>query len=1307
MGELGARAICTGETSEAFALRWLSAWRQGLPAGTGWEDLIVTMSEPHFLHPRPDLHTGKSVRPGRFPLIYDPHGVVGAYIRASEETRSEQEGGNDAVCIRAQDPSLEACFAEAVQSGRTLIVEGIEPTDWPRIRQLASARLSADSGALLADIPGFPPEGLAPGGNGNFRLILVTENSGILCMPPEVFSVCRYVDCTVTGGSLQTTIARNLALMEGHGAVTDWETALMHVRDTDAKLADEDLMRSLRDGELAQGPRLNEVDPKNIIQVIEYYYDGESMKALKKVRATDEAAAANHNSAQMTFERVSGSFETCSLAAKKAALFYSCMEGVANTEGEVCRLQPKRVLAVAAAAQAQDPKAATEKARTDQLCDRILAGLSVLGTRAMTEAQRVSFSIAYALRLDLQADEGASVSQCHRLVAGSSSLSVLDQAAYEEEAQGQIATEYKEAITEWKIRQEEINRQWQEEQDRAEREEQERAQEAAKKGKPPRPGSAPKSAQGAKKKAAGKGPEKLPMPQKAQVPFKVRPPYPWLTSRTWLNLVALANEQEETGTFSKLLEFLHDREKHPKNPREQKWREWVTLLGSKIPDYDKGALSKFGRLMLCLAARPDKALHTLYRYAVETPNVPDPFVNLPLLPPEVVALSNPHTPVVFLRTPELTDADSLDAVQRAATAAKRECPPSARLVMQTGLEGAALDTVRRCMDTGHWVYIADIHATSDGFLAQLWSEIRERLDVHDHFRLFVTYAAPSGTTMLPPLIRDGVRVVINEPRGVKNTMLSLYRGLEETTLSAFCTNDWQRLVFGVLLVVSLLRERCTFSPEGVGESKGFGGCLDDAFAAITFLHRHLSRLKNADRHSDALVKETSWDAVRNTVTELLASGTTLERDRLVVKTLVDWWVHPDIVKAGVKVCKGFQMPGQPGVMPAKDQVEGEEGGEPPPPVKVSVLATHKQTIDMMPTVEQTELLGLPPLFDIASQRRVVSATYKLLRSSFLLDSVPKGERDAAAEAFLQRLPQPWTTQEIAEAGKGGEALPPKPGAAYIACLAAELRSASDLLRRVREDIERGESSPEGVRTRQLLAAGHVPEEWRQEYRCLEVGVWLGTVRRAHAQLERWREARRVPVPLWFGALLHPSRLIAACRQEQARAHKRSASTSLYRTQVLPPRRVPPPGFLASPGEPLLLEGLLLQGCSWNYDDNCLADPPDISKQWWSSPLHRLPVLRIEVYFPPELESPTPAAAPRLRDLRRMSSGTAWAAPPGKSVEAKQEDKEEAVTANIPIFLDVDRGESAHVMDVPLRCGASDASHWILRGAAVVLRDADQ
>eukprot|EP01065_Artemidia_motanka_P029894 TRINITY_DN3596_c0_g2_i1.p1 TRINITY_DN3596_c0_g2~~TRINITY_DN3596_c0_g2_i1.p1 ORF type:complete len:3631 (+),score=1051.57 TRINITY_DN3596_c0_g2_i1:56-10948(+) len=1310
---LGVRAMCAGVKGPVAATQWFAARKLGLPAGEGWDDLVQTVAnQPHFLPERNDPVTGKTVQRVRFPFFYDPNGVIQSWVRQTEESLCEEGGPADVVCMRSQDPSLEGTFVECVQRGRSLIVEGVEPKDWARLRLLTSLRIvGGETGLVACDLPGWPEEGINT--TGNFRMVFLTECGVFGPFPPQVHSACRFVNCAVTPEGLESMICRTLAMAEQDVNFTDLEDALRENVAAIARVeATDDLYRK----------SFQDIDVDDAVQIMKHFYQPHVKTMLLQAKQHQESLAASESSVRGTEERCQSVFDITRLPAQRAALLFGSVEATADSKSEAYRLDVRRVLVLATAVQEQQPRATSEKARSDQLVDRLVSQFMTMSLRTMPEIDRVGLAFMYALRLDSQGlldSAPISAGFLHSVVCGSSSLSVDDQLAYEKETMDEITTEHRKAVAEWKARQEEVNRLWQEEQDRLEREEIEMREAAAKRGKPPRPGSAPKQQAG--KKKAGKGPEKLPQPQRQLIPFKVRPAYHWLGARTWLNLVVLSQMDGGGSVFSRLLEILHDREKHPKNPRAQRWQEWVTALGPKVPDFDKGALGRFERLALTLAARPDRALLSLHKYVSEVPSLNDPFAQLALIPPELFQLTSPQVPMVFLRPIAQTDAESLDAVIKLSTTMKKDFPPNARIIMQQGLEAAVLDLVRRSMDTGTWVYLADAHAAAPGFLDSLATELRTRTDPHESFRLFITSAMVGAPTdPLPIVIRDGVRVLLTEPRGVKAMMNMLYRGLEENTLAAFCTVEWQRLVFGVLFVIALLRERRMYAPEGFVDSNALGGGIEDAFAAVSFLHRHLCRLKSAERHKDALIALLSWDTVRNSLTELLSSGVTSSTDRLVVRALVDWWVHPDVLRPGMRICKGVQMPGRLAAAAGKEDGEAEEVAS-PTAKQASVLSIHKQVIEGLPAIDQTELFGLPPICDLASQKRIVEQTFTLIRGSPIYKTPPGDSVSLAVENFLSRLPEPWTSEAVDAAARAGYACPPKPYSAFNACLAAELTDMCALLSLVRAETQ--SSSPVGEACRRDLVMGQVPASWKKDWRANGIGVWLALIRRACVQLEAWRNARRVPVPLWLGGLAAPARLLGACRQEQARAHKRSLADSTLRTQVLPPRRAPAPGFLKRATDTLVLADLLLQGCAWNAETRAVTEAADCTKQWWLPVLSTLPLVSVEVVFPPELESTTPATAPRLRDLRPKGAGRrdAWGPRPGTAppagsgaaavvAAAKAEiaaDESEGPTVAMPVYCDASRAEGSRLFDVDLPCGTTEPNHWILRGAALLARNVQQ
>ena len=259
--------------------------------------------------------------------------------------------------------------------------------------------------------------------------------------------------------------------------------------------------------------------------------------------------------------------------------------------------------------------------------------------------------------------------------------------------------------------------------------------------------------------------------------------------------------------------------------------------------------------------------------------------------------------------------------------------------------------------------------------------------------------------------------------------------------------------------------------------------------------------------------------------------------------------------------------------------------------------------------------------------------------------------------------------------------------------------------------------------------GCVADGWAAWFACPTVGLWLETVVRAREQLARWRARGRVPLPLELGSLCRPRALLEALRHEAARAARASVADVTLAFEVTAARRAAHAAHQRRPGDPLVLSGLYATGCQWDAAERCVSDVS--SKNWWTDPVTRFPLLRVQAVVAAgagvaAAAAATAAAATREHPPRPRSGlmlahkppppvpppaaaeGAKTPYPPGRGgggddeAEAGGGSSPRAVPqqrAAIPLYTSPVEPPLFSVL-LPTRM---ESNHWVLRNASLVCR----
>eukprot|EP00755_Sulcionema_specki_P030927 Sspe_Gene.18746::Locus_6778_Transcript_1_1_Confidence_1.000_Length_10139::g.18746::m.18746/K10408/DNAH; dynein heavy chain, axonemal len=1122
-----------GVDKETAYSQWMTALcSHRLPYGDGWADAMAVVQGASHV-----VGTDHPV----FPFFYDPHCQVLNWLRSSEEATRE---GPEVVVTRCGDSCLEATFAEALKKGWTLIIENVAAADWPRLSGLLQMKVLRETGYVITNARGIAGNKLPY--SDRFRMFMISD-PGAVRLPLQFHTHCLYVDAAMSPTAISNMLCSKLSKSDFEELVAEVVPQLSEYESCGRRTRT--LMETLQ-------VKMNQKDMGRLENVIDLYYSDSVREMLGDLAQLASKMETLKGQIMMVRKKMRELEAEHSYTAERVSLVYSAVETVATATRSYYRLMPQQVQEVALAT-----LQASSKLTRDGATEKVAAAIFHLAAGTMEVEDRQLLSLVLALQTEMapktvKGEDGekkvpsaVTPQRVQQLVKGSAASNPADQRQLERERRAQIDASHKAALVEYHQKQAQLNKQWEEEQRaQAQADEEQDGKKKVRKG-------ADRPASGAKGKTKGKtkgAPEQLPIPQKAPLPLEVKPSYEWLSHRSWAAIRELAKQE----FYAKLPESLHDREKGSKSSKEQKWLEWISSLSGKIPDYDKTPPSRFEKLALMFATRPDRSLPVLHKYIAETVKFADPHAaHVGLQLNDLFAHSRYDVPFVFLISNAEANTECLHHVVTLAKGKKKTLTESSNIVLQKGGEEGALDAVKQGLLTGTWVMLVNAHVMHPSFIDNLQLALRESPEPVEDFRLFLTYIVPSSPSEpLPHPIATSLKLRVGPPVGVRSAMISLFSHLADTSLTAFQCAEWQRLLFVLLLVAVLLRERMNVAPEAQTPSAAFAiptlGSVYESVSIITFLHRYLRH--EMEKSKGTAVPTPSWDAVRNAVTVLLTSSVTDDYLRAVITTTVDWWIHPDVVKPGMQVCKGFTVPDES-----------------------DTVALHRQIIEAMPHSDSPELFGLHPVCELEAQQATLERLFSCIRGRlyWYCDRVT-----AVLEGIAKRLPPVWHEQAINHTVGKANSVPPVSGSCFAHCLVKEIRSLNELLNAVRSDVEATIASPGDTQYDEIRLAvydGRVPSGWKKIWDVAELGIWMGVVEKAHRQLESWRAGGAPPRPLWLGGLSSPSDLLLALRREVCRSVGKPISSSAISAVILHPRRAPAPGTAGGSGY-LVIMGLTLQ-----------------------------------------------------------------------------------------------------------------------------------
>ncbi|KAL0279081.1 UNVERIFIED_CONTAM: hypothetical protein PYX00_000712 [Menopon gallinae] len=285
-------------------------------------------------------------------------------------------------------------------------------------------------------------------------------------------------------------------------------------------------------------------------------------------------------------------------------------------------------------------------------------------------------------------------------------------------------------------------------------------------------------------------------------------PYPnpapvWLSERSWSEVVRAT-----------LLPGLEDfRESFKENIAD--WKEYYDSsnpleLDFPAPMKDQKGLSK---LVVLRTIRPDKIVPAVQTYISEYMGVEyiePPVFNLA----ETYADSSCTTPLVFILS---AGSDPMLALLKFAES-KGKKRTIQTISLGQGQGPIAAEMIMGSIKVGTWVVLQNCH------LAESWMRELDRITqeviipeyTHKEFRLWLT-SYPSNAFPVS-ILQNGVKMTNEAPKGLKMNLLKSYTSdpISNESFYEGCkqTENWRKLLFGLIFFHALVQERRKFGPLG-------------------------------------------------------------------------------------------------------------------------------------------------------------------------------------------------------------------------------------------------------------------------------------------------------------------------------------------------------------------------------------------------------------------------------------------------------------------------------------------------------------
>ncbi|KAM4749227.1 dynein axonemal heavy chain 2 [Rhinophrynus dorsalis] len=696
----------------------------------------------------------------------------------------------------------------------------------------------------------------------------------------------------------------------------------------------------------------------------------------------------------------------------------------------------------------------------------------------------------------------------------------------------------------------------------------------------------------------------------------------WLSDTNWDNITEL----DKLANFHGLMNSF---EQYPRD-----WNQWYTSREPEnacLPGEWENTCSEVQRMLIVRSLRQDRVAFCVTSFIIN--NLGSKFTEPPVLDMRaVVEDSLPRSPLVFVLSPGV---DPTGALLQLA----EQCGMSQKfqaLSLGQGQAPIATRMIKEGVKEGHWVFLANCHL-SLSWMPQL-DKLVEQLqieDPHPNFRLWLS-SSPHPDFPIS-ILQASIKMTTEPPKGLRANMKRLYQLITEPQFSR-CTKstDYRRLLFSLCFFHSVLLERRKFLQLGWNIVYGFND--SDFEVSENLLSLYLDEYM-----------ETPWEALKYLIAGVNYGGhVTDDWDRRLLSTYInDYFCEPALNTQFYRLSSldTYYIP------------------------RDGPLASYKEFISLLPSVDHPEAFGQHSNADIASQITEARTLFDTLLSlQPQISPSMQGGGQSREEKVLELLSdvRQKIPQEIDYEGTR-KVLSDDPNPLNVVLL-QEIQRYNALLNTIRSsllDLERGIQGLVVMSTEleEIFTCIHdarVPPLWEKAYPSLKpLAAWTRDLALRVDLFARWAETAHPPVLFWLSAFTFPTGFLTAVLQSAARQNNISVDSLSWEFIV---STVDDNNLVYPPKDGVWVRGLYLEGAGWDKKNSCLIEAE-----------------------PMQLVCPLPTVHFRPTESRKKNNKGLYSCPcyyyPIRSGSA---------------------GRASFVIGVDLRSGAEPAEHWIKRGTALLM-----
>nr|XP_034361929.1 LOW QUALITY PROTEIN: dynein heavy chain 2, axonemal [Arvicanthis niloticus] len=695
----------------------------------------------------------------------------------------------------------------------------------------------------------------------------------------------------------------------------------------------------------------------------------------------------------------------------------------------------------------------------------------------------------------------------------------------------------------------------------------------------------------------------------------------WLADAYWDNITELDKLTNFHGLMNSFEQY----------PRD--WHLWYTNSSPEkamLPGEWENACNEMQRMLIVRSLRQDRVAFCVTSFIVS--NLGSRFIEPPVLNMKAVMEdSTPRSPLVFILSPGVDPTSALLQLAEHTGMAHR----FHALSLGQGQAPIAARLLREGVNQGHWVFLANCHL-SLSWMPNL-DKLVEQLQVEDPHPSFRLWLSSSPHPDFPiSILQASIKMTTEPPKGLKANMTRLYQLMTEAQFTR-CSKPakYKKLLFALCFFHSILLERKKFLQLGWNIIYGFND--SDFEVSENLLSLYLDEYE-----------ETPWDALKYLIAGVNYGGhVTDDWDRRLLTTYInDYFCDLSLTTPSYRlsVLDTYYIP------------------------KDGSLASYKEYISMLPSMDPPEAFGQHPNADVASQiteARTLFETLLSLQPQITPTRIGGQSREEKVLELAADVKQKIPEMIDYEGTRKLLALDPSP---LNVVLLQEIQRYNKLMKTILfslTDLEKGiqglivmSTSLEEIFN--CIFDAHVPPLWGKVYPSQKpLAAWTRDLAVRVEQFETWASRARPPVLFWLSGFTFPTGFLTAVLQSAARQNNISVDSLSWEFIV---STVDDSNLVYPPKDGVWVRGLYLEGAGWDRKNSCLVE---------AEPM-QLVCLMPTIHFRP--------AESRKKSAKGMYS--------------------------CPCYYYPNRAGSADrasfVIGIDLRSGAMTSDHWIKRGTALLM-----